>query len=72
MAVDYTVEVPTVNGTWQEDERFDTEKEAIAYVQKHYGADEKGRVYLVYGPHGEPDDDDEMLDDEDIYSEDEK
>lgn len=71
MAEFYTVDLPKADGTWEEDETFDTEEEAIAYVKERYGADDEGRIFLVTGPHDGGSDDDEMLDDEDIYNEDE-
>lgn len=51
MSKKYVVEVPPRNPFshpwWDDVETFDTREEALAYVQKNFGADERGWVPLV-------------------------
>ena len=47
--ITYTVDVPSSNlgHPWINVASFDTEEEAISFVQDHYGGDDQGRVSLV-------------------------
>jgi hypothetical protein len=44
----YAVDIPDGdNELWKCIEYFETKKEAIKFCQKHFGADNKGRINLV-------------------------
>lgn len=46
----YSVDIPSsidYDNEWYEVGIFDTREEAIAFVQRHFGADSKGRIDLI-------------------------
>lgn len=50
----FWVDIPDINSndnfeTWVNVATFNTEKEALKYAQRVFGADEKGRINLVTG-----------------------
>jgi hypothetical protein len=62
----FYVDIPTedcVNsdsGAWHNTGEFDTEEAALAFATKHFGADHRGRVFLVPSQVDEPQDKLEM------------
>ena len=48
--MDYAVDIPNSNdpeNSWVNLDYFSSKKEALAYVQKTFGADSQGRICLV-------------------------
>ena len=43
----YIIDLPDADGVWKEIASFDTEEEAVKFVQGHFGADEDGKVSLI-------------------------
>ena len=43
----YIVDVPTVDGDWDEIAEFDTREEATEFVREQFGGDENGMVALI-------------------------
>ncbi len=43
----YLVDVPDINGEWDEVASFDTREEAVKFIQTQFGGDSEGRIGLI-------------------------